>query len=175
MISRMLSSPDTLIFMCMRKDNYERARQVIKMFNIAEEPSAQAAVFAEKYAKKVKHLESLQPKTKRAMTPGIMKSQNSLGVLGAVAMAAASGSQTSLVSSQIEELLSTPSLAAVLNPSVKPEDLVTGNSSLVKCFDPQFVPTMLYLDLACTVSVAWSTCKALLDMAKSRITKGTND
>lgn len=171
MISRMLSSPDTLIFMCMRKDNYERARQVIKMFNIAEEPSAQAAVFAEKYAKKVKHLESLQPKTKRAMTPGIMKSQNSLGVLGAVAMAAASGSQTSLVSSQIEELLSTPSLAAVLNPSVKPEDLVTGNSSLVKCFDPQFVPTMLYLDLACTVSVAWSTCKALLDMAKSRITK----
>ncbi|KAJ7371027.1 Zinc finger FYVE domain-containing protein 26 [Desmophyllum pertusum] len=64
-IARMLSSPDTLIYMCMRKDNYERALQVIKMFNMAQKPSAQAAVFAEKYGKTVKQLESLLPKVRR--------------------------------------------------------------------------------------------------------------
>lgn len=171
-IARMLSSPDTLIYMCMRKDNYDRAHQVIKMFNMQEKPSAQAAVFAEKYAKKVKHLESLQPKTRRAMTPGLMKSLKPLGALGAVAMAAASGSETVLVSSRIDELLATASLTAILNPNLKPEDWVNGNSTLTKFFNPQFVPTMVYFDLACTVSVSLSTCRALLDMARSRLPEG---
>lgn len=174
MIARMLSSPDTLIYMCMRKDNYERAHQVIKMFNMAENPSAQAAVFAEKYAKNVKHLESLQPKPRRVMVQSLSKSRKPLGGLGAVAMAAASGSHASLVSSRIDELLTTPSLAAVLNPSLKPDDLASGNSTLVKFLDPNMVPTMLCMDLACTVPVSWSVCKALLEMAKSRITEGTS-
>ena len=168
----MLSSPDTLIYMCMRKDNYDRAHQVIKMFNMEEKPSAQAAVFAEKYAKKVKHLESLQPKTRRAMTPGLIKLQKPLGALGAVAMAAASGSETVLASSCIDELLATPSLTAILNPNLKPEEWVNGNSTLIKSFNPQFVPTMVYFDLACTVSVSLSTCRALLDMARSRLLEG---
>lgn len=170
-IARMLSSPDTLIYMCMRKDNYERAHQVIKMFNMEQKPSAQAAVFAEKYAKSVKHLESLQPKTKRVVTQGLSKSRKPLGGLGAVAMAAASGSHTSLASS-LDELLNTPSLAAVLNPSLKAEDMASGNSTLVKLIDAKMVPTMLCTDLACTVAVSWSMCKALLEMAKSRITEG---
>lgn len=173
-IARMLSSPDTLIYMCMRKDNYERAHQVIKMFHISQKPSAQAAVFAEKYSKSVKHLESLQPKTRRVTTQGLSKHHKPLGALGAVAMAAASGSQTSLVSNLIDELLTTPSLAAVLNPSLSPEVLVSGNSTLVKFLDPQMVPTMLCIDLACTTSVSWSVSKALLEMAKSRLIQGNS-
>lgn len=171
-IARMLSSRDTLIYMCMRKDNYERAHQVIKMFNMAEKPSAQAAVFAEKYSKSVKHLESLQPKARKTKTQGLSKSRKPLGALGNVAMAAASGSYSSMVSSLMDELLTTPSLAAVLNPSLNPEDLVSGNSTLVKFLDPQMVPTMLCVDLACSAAVSWSVCKALLEMAKSRLTEG---
>ena len=168
----MLSSPDTLIYMCMRKDNYERALQVIKMFNMAEKPSAQAAVFAEKYSKTVKHLESLQPKVRRVTTQGLSKSRKPLGGLGAVAMAAASGASTSVVSNVIDELLAMPSLNAVLNPSLTPEDLANGNSTLVKFLDPKMVPTMLCVDLTSTASVSWSVCKTLLEMAKSRIIEG---
>lgn len=168
-IARMLSSPDTLIYMCMRKDNFERAHQVIKMFNMAQKPSAQAAVFAEKYDKSVKHLESLQPKASRISSQGLLKSRKPLGALRAVAMAAASGSHTSLISSLIDELLTTPSLAAILNPSISSEDMATGNSILVKFLDPQMVPTMLCVDLACTAAVSWSVCKSLLEMAKSRL------
>ena len=171
-IARMLSSPDTLIYMCMRKDNFERAHQVIKMFNMAQKPSAQAAVFAEKYDKSVKHLESLQPKASRISSQGLLKSRKPLGALRAVAMAAASGSHTSLISSLIDELLTTPSLAAVLNPSISSEDMATGNSTLVKFLDPQMVPTMLCVDLACTAAVSWSVCKSLLEMAKSRLVEG---
>ena len=171
-IARMLSSPDTLIYMCMRKDNYERAFQVIKMFNMAEKPSAQAAVFAKKYGKALRDLESLQPKVRRLPTQGLSKSRKPLGALGAVAMAAASGANTSLVSDLIDKLLSIPCLSAVFNPSLGPEDLASGNSNLVKFLDPQMVPTMLCVDLACTAAVSWSVCKTLLEMAKSRIISG---
>lgn len=171
-IARMLSSPDTLIYMCMRKDNYERALQVIKMFNMAEKPSAQALAFAEKYSKTMKHLESLQPKGRRVQSQGLLKSRKPLGGLGAVAMAAASGASNSMVSNLIDELLAMPSLSAVLDPSLTPENLANGNSTLVKFMDPEMVPTMLCVDLASTAAVSWSVCKTLLDMGKSRITEG---
>ena len=171
-IARMLSSPDTLIYMCMRKDNYERALQVIKMFNMAEKPSAQALAFAEKYSKTMKHLESLQPKGRRVQSQGLLKSRKPLGGLGAVAMAAASGASNSMVSNLIDELLAMPSLSAVLDPSLTPENLANGNSTLVKFMDPEIVPTMLCVDLASTAAVSWSVCKTLLDMGKSRITEG---
>ena len=171
-IARMLSSPDTLIYMCMRKDNYERALQVIKMFNMAQKPSAQAAVFAEKYGKTVKQLESLLPKVRRVTAQGLSKSRKPLGGLGAVAMAAASGASTSMVSNLIDELLTMPSLTAILNPSLNPEDLASGNATLVKFLDPYMVPTMLCVDLACTAAISWSVCKTLLEMAKSRLTDG---
>ena len=172
-IARMLSSPDTLIYMCMRKDNFERAHQVIKMFNMAQKPSAQAALFAEKYSKSVKHLESLQPKGRRIMaSQGLSRSRKPMGALGAVAMAAASGSYTSQISKLIDDLLTTPSLAAVVNPSLNPEDLTSGNSTLVKYLNPQMVPAMLCIDMASTAEVSWSVCKTLLEMAKSRLTEG---
>ena len=174
-VARMLSSPDTLIYMCMRKDNYERALQVIKMFNMAEKPSAQAAVFAEKYSKALRDLESLQPKARRLPVQGHSKSRKPLGALGAVAMAAASGANSSLVSDLIDKLLSIPSLSAVLNPSLRQEDLASGNSTLVKFLDPQMVPTMLCVDLACIAAVSWSVCKTLLEMAKSRIIGGNKN
>ena len=172
MIARMLSSPDTLIYMCMRKNNYERAFQVIKMFNMADKQSGQAAIFAEKYDKSVKQLESLQPKERRISRQGLSKSRLPLGGLGAVAMAAASGVGTSLASSLVDDLLGTASFAAVLNPSLSFEDVESGNPALRKFLDPNLVPTMLCVDLACTASVTWPVCRAFLEMAKSRLTKG---
>lgn len=139
---------------------------------MAEKPSAQAAVFAEKYSKIVKHLESLQPKGRRVKTQSLLKSRKPLGGLGAVAMAAASGASSSVVSNLIDELLAMPSLSAVLDLSLTPEDLANGNSTLVKFLDPEMIPTMLCVDLASTTAVSWSVCKTLLEMGKSRITEG---
>ena len=159
--------------MCMRKDNFERAHQVIKMFNMVQKPSAQAAMFAEKYSKSVKHLESLQPKARRIMaSQGLSRSRKPIGALGAVAVAAASGSYTSQISKLIDDLLTTPSLAAVVNPSLNPEDLTSCSSTLVRYLNPQMVPAMLCIDMASTTDVSCSVCKTLLEMAKSRLTEG---
>ena len=168
-IARMLASPDTLIYMCMRKDNYDRAQQVVKMFNIKDKPSSQSAVFAEQYEGMVKKLASLQPRGRRTLDcQGGVKGKSALG---AVAMAAAVGVTRSDVSNLIDKLLTSPALPAGLSGHGE-EDLTPTKFALAKFLLPSLIPTMICLDLACTVANTRQMCKTLLDMAKGRLTEG---
>ncbi|XP_048586399.1 zinc finger FYVE domain-containing protein 26-like isoform X2 [Nematostella vectensis] len=163
-IARMLSPPDTLIYMCMRKGSYDRAHQVIKMFQLQDKPSAQAALFANKYSVAFKQLSSLQPRSRKKDTrPSTSKT------LGAVAMAAASGVTSSLVSNVIDELLTLPNLEGVMLPGVVGQEESSEGHHLSRFVGPDLVPVMVCLDLACTANVPWEVCKTLLDTAASRL------
>ena len=137
------------------------------MFHVNDKPSAQAAVFAEKYDKVTKQLANLQPKPKRLGSRA--SSVQARSALGAVAMAAASGVNASVVSSLMDELLSIPSLAAVLHPSVREEELESDRSGLSKLLSPDFVPAMVCLDLACTLTVPRPISESLVELALRRI------
>ena len=166
----MLSSPDTLIYMCMRRDNHDRAQQVVKMFNMKDEVSSQSTVFAEQYEGTVKRLISLQPKGRRIIgQQGIMKGKS---VLGAVAMAAAAGVTTPAVPPLVDELLTSPALPVVL--SDQQEEVMTPTKvALSQHLVPSLVPTMICVDLACTVATTGQTCKTLLEMANGRLNEGS--
>ena len=135
------------------------------MFNMSDKPSAQAAIFAEKCDKVTKQLSNLQQRERRLVRPGSLQTRSALG---AVAMAAASGVSTSVVSSLIDELLTAPSLAAILHPAVTQEELANSKSGLTKFLLPDLVPTMVCLDLACTTPVPHQICRSLVDLARKR-------
>lgn len=168
-IARMLSSPDTLIYMCMRKDNYDRAQQVVKMFSVKEELSSLSAVFAEQYEGTVKRLVSLQPKGRRAI--GQQVSVRGKSVLGAVAMAAAAGVTTSSISHLVEELLTSPALPVLISGQ-REGDITPTKFALAKHLMASLVPTMICLDLTCTVATTGQMCKALIEMALGRLSEG---
>lgn len=168
-VARMLSSPETLIFMCMRKESYDRAQQVIKMFEMHSKPSAQAAIFAEKYSSAFKELSKLQPKARQSLS---RRGSAPSRTLGAVAMAAASGVTSSVVSNLIDELLTSPNLASILLPDVDCEDEAIKKSLLYRFVSPQLIPVMVCLDLACTANVSFEMCKSLVETANSRLVQG---
>jgi len=167
-VARMLSSSDTLIFMCLRKDSYDRAQQIIKMFQMHDKPSAQAAIFAEKFTNAFKELSKLQPRTRRNLS----RRSSTSRTMGAVAMAAASGVTSSVVSNLIDELLTSPNLFEILLHNLDPADEAIQKSPLYRYVHPELIPAMVCLDLACTANVSWQVCKNLLDTAKSRHLQG---
>ena len=155
--------------MCLRKDSYDRAHQVIKMFQLQDKPSAQAAIFAEKFSNAFKELSRLQPRVRTSQS----RRSSTSRTLGAVAMAAASGVTSSVVSNLVDELLTSPNLSAILLYDSEGGGEGVKKSSLFKYIHPELLPMMVCLDLACTANVSWEVCKNLLETAKSRLVQGT--
>lgn len=167
-VARMLSSPETLIFMCLRKDSYDRAQQVIKMFHMHGKQSANAAIFAEKFSVVFKDLSNLQRRTRAS--PSHLNSSSR--TLGAVAMAAASGVSSTVTSHSIDQLLTSSIPSPVVLSDMETSDDVIKKSPLYGYIHPDLIPAMVCLDLACTVNAPMEVCKNLLDTAKSRLQQG---
>ncbi|XP_076098495.1 uncharacterized protein LOC143068375 isoform X2 [Mytilus galloprovincialis] len=165
-ISLMLSSPETLLIMCVQRCNYNQASQVTKLMKLEDRPEAVEVSFAQRYASAVKKLHSLNLGLQRTApaNPGKL----SLKALGSVA---AAGVATVSVSSVADELLSLQKLPKIPHPKCQ----VVQTSKLDRCFKQENCPSMILFDLLCTGCRSWEMCNNMIDAIRSRRTNNGSE
>ncbi|KAL5009258.1 hypothetical protein ScPMuIL_014839 [Solemya velum] len=158
----MLSSPETLLSMSIRKGNLGQAAQVIKLFKLDGLPEAKEVTFLQAYSKAAKRLQNLGRtgslgSSSPVSNPGRL-SMKALGNIAAVGMATVS------VSNVTDELLSCDCLPVipVLKTNVHVPHQVLETLSQDNC------AAMVLFDLTCTVCKTYDLCCNVMDSIKIR-------
>eukprot|EP00118_Oscarella_pearsei_P023927 m.293509 g.293509 ORF g.293509 m.293509 type:complete len:1273 (+) comp40739_c0_seq9:44-3862(+) len=163
-ISRMLSSPDTLLQLCLRNGNYLRAQEVIRMFGMEGQQAANAVLFAEQLDQLSEQLKGPLSRLSPRSSPVPMRKKISAGKVDRTPSPSQMGSSATLET--MKELLSssvTPKQFPFLhNP---PESIVSLSASL---------PSLVVFDLACSTTIV-SVCRQFLTMAVDRIRGGGSE
>lgn len=158
-IPRLLSSPSSLIYMCMKKDSYAQAKHIIKLFNIEDDESSKAVHFAEEYEKSFQKLtQAEKSKTKERASPKTPEKKGRLSVLKNVASVAAAGVAATSTTSMVEELLLSAST-----------DLSSSGFTLTEPSHAHFLHALVCFDFMCTGQITKLSCKNFLEMAKTKM------
>ncbi|XP_070571338.1 zinc finger FYVE domain-containing protein 26-like isoform X2 [Ptychodera flava] len=164
-ISRMLSSPETLLRMSLRKTNFTQATQVTKLLKIEDESEVVEVSFAQHLDIAMKKIEILEPKKPTTSEKVVNRTSLVRSNLSAIANVAASGMASSSVTSIVDELLSTSQLPVITTK----ENRRSCDALLERFATNQEVPALVILDLACTSSNNWDVCKDLLQMSTDKL------
>ncbi|XP_072171552.1 uncharacterized protein [Diadema setosum] len=177
-VAQMLASEDALLRMCLRRENFTQAGQVIKIFDMENKQEVAEVHFASHWQRAVKRLKSMDstgmvsgPQTQ---TPGLKSG------LGGIASMAAAGIASFSMTEIIDELLMhatlpilpVPQPASGSNASSSSPSQSGGNVLLWQQLQNVNVIAMVVFDLACTACHSWKTCTELLDMVVSRLQSG---
>ena len=157
-IPRLLSSPSSLIYMCMKKDSYVQAKHIIKLSNIEEDESSKSVHFAEEYEKsfqKLTQAEKTKAKESASKTP---EKKGRHSVLKNVASVAAAGIASISTTSIVEELL----LSAGI-------DLSSCGFTLTEPAHAHFLHALVCFDLMSTGQISKVSCKNFVEMAKKKM------
>lgn len=158
-ISRLLSSPSSLIYMCMKKDSYAQAKHIIELFNIEDDESSKAVHFAEEYEKSFQKLaQTVKSKARERISSKSRERRGRLSALKNVASAAAAGVAATSTASIVEELL----LSASTN-------LASSGFTLTEPAHAHFLHALVCFDLLCTGHISKLSCKQFLEMAKKKM------
>lgn len=160
-IPRLLSSPCSLIYMCMKKDSYGQAKHIIKLFNTDNDECSKVVLFAEEYDKSFQRLTQLQKSKTKEMTEKTSPKRGPLSILKTVASAAAAGIASVSPASIIEELLLSSSI-----------DLTSSGLVVTEPAHAHFVHALVCFDFLCTGSMTKQSCRSLLEMAKGKMDLG---
>ena len=165
-ISRMLSSPDTLLQLCLRNSNYDRAEEVIRMFGLEDTVSGHAVMFADRL-----DIVSLQ------LAGAMSKSQTQQTTKKLKTMVA---EQSSLVGSQQSSCQPFPdpgfgstevdTLEELLSSSISPRQFPFVGELSEELFKlSSSLPSLILLDLACSSCSQQKVCLDILNMAVDRL------
>jgi hypothetical protein len=158
-IPRLLSSPSSLIYMCMKKDSYAQAKHIIKLFNTEDDESSKAVHFAEEYEKSFQKLtQTEKSKTKERTSSRTTERKARLSVLKNVASVAAAGVAATSTTSIVEELLLSAST-----------DLASIGFTLTEPAHAHFLHALVCFDFLCTAQISKPSCKNFLEMAKKKM------
>ena len=141
----------------MKQDNYGQAKHIIKLFDIEDNESSKAVLFAEEYEKSFQKLIQIQKSKTRSAKTSVKKDRR-LSVLKSVASTAAASIAAVSSASIVEELL--------LSFSV---DLAASGLILTEPAHAHFVHAVVCFDLLCAGVTTRSACKAMLEMAKQNM------
>lgn len=159
-ITRLLSSPSSLIYLCMKTDNYEQAKHIIKLFNVNDDKSSKAVLFAEEYEKAFQKLALLE-KNKSKEKTATPANKGRLSALKNIASAAAAGIASISPTSVVEELLLSSSI-----------DLKSSGLIVTEPAHAHFVTALVCVDFLCTGHMSRRSCQNLLEMARMKINLG---
>ncbi|XP_028414314.1 zinc finger FYVE domain-containing protein 26-like isoform X2 [Dendronephthya gigantea] len=158
-IPRLLSSPSSLVYMCMKKDSYAQAKNIIKLFNVEEEDSSKAVHFAEEYEKSFQKLTQIEKsKKKEKSSTKTPEKKGRLSALKNVASVAAVGIAATSTTSIVEELLLCAST-----------DLASSGFTLTAPAHAHFLHALVCFDFLCTGQITKHSCKNYLKMARSKM------
>ena len=161
-IPRLLSSPSSLIYMCMKKDNYGQAKHIIKLFDTDNDECSKLVLFAEEYEKSFQTLTQFQKsKTKEVSGKKTSAKKGRLSILKNVASAAAAGIASVSAASIVEELLLSSSI-----------DLTSSGLVVTEPAHAHFVHALVCFDFMSTGPMTKQTCQSLLGMAKRKMDLG---
>ncbi|OWF55424.1 Zinc finger FYVE domain-containing protein 26 [Mizuhopecten yessoensis] len=177
-IPLMLSSPESLLNMCICKGNYPQASQVTKLLKLEARPEVAEVSFSQSYSEAVRKLHGLNIGSHKNSVPKSSKPGRSN--MKALASVAAAGVATVSISGVAEKLLSQPNLPSV--PSCR-----TWGSLPAKVewtFQQENGEVMILFDLLCIGCRTWEMCNNMIDSIKvqlkekpgsSRSTVGRNE
>ena len=167
-VSRMLSSPDTLLQLCLRSGNYHRAYEVVHMFGM----EGQAAANAVKFSDQLDQLgEQLKGPASRRHSPRTSPMPSRKKKVSFESRFGGGGGDRSSSPVQMGSSSSTlEAMKELLSSSVTPKhfpfihnppDCVVALASSL--------PSMVLFDLACSSTTIVSVCREFLLMAINRI------
>eukprot|EP00794_Sanderia_malayensis_P003215 gene3215-3692_t len=151
LLSRMLSSPESLVYLCLRKGSNLQAKQVLKMFNLYGTPCAWEVEFAEYFDTTLKELKD---KSTQALEPS---HASGVSHLSTIKLAAAAGLFSSAVRSIIEKLLLHPYVTSGEGPGAG------GRNSGPMVFSAVAVCA----DLALSGELGSTVCKTVIEKAEA--------
>lgn len=161
-ITRMLSSPDSLLTMSLTRNSFTQAAQIIKLLKINEKSREAAEVtFTETFNSAAKSISSLNVMAKETQTPSASKKFS----LQAVKNAAAAGVANATLSKFVDDLLANPNIPPLPRPhwvSDHTQDGVFGRFFQVN------TTTAILMDLACTMCQSWEQCSNVFDIIKAK-------
>ena len=165
-IPRMLASPDTLLQLCLRNSNYDRAEEVIRMFGMDDTASNNAVVFAERLDRLSLQLNST---TKPPFcAPSIARKRLMIAAQSPShrSQVPESGYTSPVVECEASDL---DGLEELLSSSVTPKQFPFINKLSEQMSNlSSALPSLVILDIACTSCNGRSLCLNLLDMAVDR-------
>ncbi|KAK7502719.1 hypothetical protein BaRGS_00005969, partial [Batillaria attramentaria] len=161
-VTRMLSSPETLLTMSLMKNNFAQAAQVIKLMKLNEKTREVAEVsFSESFDKTAQAVSALNVAAKERRTSSSSKKFS----MAALKSAAAAGVATASLSNFVEELLASPHIPAL--PKPRSESSQVQDAVLMQLFHVDTALAIL-LDLACTSCNSWELCCNVFDIIKAK-------
>lgn len=160
-VTRMLSSPETLLTMSLMRNNIPQAAQVIKLMKLNEKTQETAEVsFSESFHQTAKAIGSL---TLAAREPRLVSSKKFS--MQALKNAAAAGVATSSLANYVEDLLASPTIPPLPKPRPSKEQIQ--DPSLTQHFQVD-TTTVILMDLACTTCHSWELCCNIFDIIRAK-------
>ncbi|XP_069118425.1 uncharacterized protein [Argopecten irradians] len=156
-IPLMLSSPESLLNMCICKGNYPQASQVTKLLKLGDRPEVAEVTFSQSYSEAVRKLHGLNIGSHKN-TPS-KNNKPGRSNMKALASVAAAGVATVSISGVAEKLLSQPDLPSVPSPR-------TWGSLPAKMewtFQKENCEVMILFDLLCIGCRTWEMCNNMID------------
>jgi zinc finger FYVE domain-containing protein 26 len=160
-IPRMLASPDTLLQLCLRNSNYDRAEEVLRMFGMDDTASNNAVVFSERLDRISSQLNS--PVKHFSVSKKSMVSTQSPLLRRQVPESEFTSTAVECKASDLDEL------EELLSSSVTPKHFPFISKLSEHVSDLTGVlPSLIILDIACTSCNGRNLCLDLLNMAVDR-------
>ncbi|KAK6181134.1 hypothetical protein SNE40_009062 [Patella caerulea] len=159
-IPLMLSSPDSLLSMCLSKGNFGQATQVIKLFKLEKKDDTAEVSFSDSFKKAASSLSSLVENPGKAAPSSSRPGKLSIKALGSVA---AAGMASATLTNITDDLLSVRDI-----PQLPKPNLPKSNKLLI-FFTEVHVSIAVLVDLLLTSCKTWELCNKMLDVIKSKM------
>ncbi|XP_064623470.1 zinc finger FYVE domain-containing protein 26-like isoform X2 [Lineus longissimus] len=172
-IPYMLGSHQSLLTMCLRRGHFAQANQIVKLFKLEDTTGVIEMAFAEQYQAASRKLQAIDPRRRSSM-PGVpgARAQSNRFSMRAIENVAAAGEATMMITNIVDEVISSSALE--LYPENIQADSIVHKSALLTHLNPENIPTMVVLDLACTACRTWEASENLLAMGHKRLSGEAN-
>ncbi|ESP02327.1 hypothetical protein LOTGIDRAFT_238051 [Lottia gigantea] len=159
-IQLMLSSPDSLLSMCLSKGNFGQATQVVKLFKLDKKDETAEVQFSDSYKQAADKLSTLIENPEKGSTSSNRPGTMSIKALASVAAAGVASASLTNITDDLLTLTTVP-------PFPKPN--VPKTHKLLYFFTDVTVSSAILIDLLLTSCKNWDLCNKMCNVIKSKI------